>query len=78
MSKTAALVGILVLLGFFAAVGAMVFIDIPTASKEPLMLLVGALSTMAGSVVGYFYGSSAGSDRKTELLSQPGGGQGGG
>jgi membrane protein DedA with SNARE-associated domain len=74
------LIGLLVLAGFFASIGAMVVVEIPASNKEPLMLLVGSLGTMAGLVVGYWYGSSHGSSVKTDLLSQsqttgkPGGG----
>lgn len=68
MKFVAAVVGVLVLLGFFSAISALVLREIPVANKEPLMLLVGSLGTMAGMVVGYFYGSSSGSDRKTELM----------
>lgn len=62
------LIGLLVLLGFFASIVTLTLRAIPVENKDPLMLLVGSLGTMAGLVVGYWYGSSHGSSMKTDLL----------
>ena len=40
----------------------------PPGSETILNMLLGTLAAMATSVVGYWVGSSAGSDRKTDLL----------
>lgn len=62
----------LVLLGFFGAFAAMLFYPLPDGSKESLYILLGALASMATSVMTYYFGSSAGSAEKTRLLSDRG------
>jgi hypothetical protein len=42
--------------------------SLPAGSETILNMLLGTLAAMATSVVGYWVGSSAGSDRKTDLL----------
>jgi heme O synthase-like polyprenyltransferase len=52
-----------VIIGFFAVLSLMLWKD-----KTGADILVGGLAAAFGSVVGYFYGSSAGSARKDELM----------
>lgn len=61
-------VGLLVLLMLAALIAALVYIPIPGPNENTLVQLVGTLSTLAGLVVGYYFGSSDGSRRKTEML----------
>jgi len=63
-------------LGFYAVVGFFVYmlkaciaIQIPQALNDVLFLLIGCLTTNYTNVNGYFFGSSSGSDLKTQLLS---------
>lgn len=64
--------GLLVLLMLAALIAALVYIPIPGPNENTLVQLVGTMSTLAGLVVGYYFGSSDGSRRKTEMLgSQP-------
>lgn len=60
----AAIVGIVVL------TLALVFVpsELPGSVKDILLLLVGALITIVKDVYSYYFGSSEGSARKTELL----------
>ena len=60
--------GALIVLGFFALLALLIFKGIPEGNSELLYLAVGALITGFATVVGYFYGSSAGSAEKTEML----------
>lgn len=65
-----------VVVGFFGVLAIMLIQDRPGAD-----ILVGALGGAFGAVIGYYYGSTAGSARKTELLAQappvsPGGPEG--
>jgi len=39
-----------------------------TKNTQAQLLLIGAIIPMAQTVVGYYYGSSSGSDKKTDLL----------
>ena len=56
----------------YMALAALIFVTIPGSTREPLMLLLGSLGTMAGGVVNYYFGSSAGSARKDEIMAQQG------
>lgn len=58
-----ALVG---LLGFLA--WAFVFREMPNANREPMLMLMGILSANVGQVVGFFFGTSYGSQKKTEAI----------
>lgn len=44
---------------------------IDAANKEISLLVLGAIIGSLGQVLGYFFGSSAGSAKKTELLTGP-------
>lgn len=55
----------IVVVGFFVVLGYMIYRD-----KTGADLLVGTLAAAFGGVIGYFYGSSAGSARKDELLAK--------
>lgn len=57
----------IVVVGFFGVLVYMLYRD-----KTGADLLVGTLAAAFGGVIGYFYGSSAGSARKDEILGQQG------
>lgn len=61
--------GALVVIGFFAIIGIMLFLG---TFKDSLNILVGTLSAAFGSIIGYFFGSSKSSAEKTELMSKNG------
>ena len=44
---------------------------LPEANRDLVNVVVGALGTAWISIIGYYFGTSAGSMRKTELLAQP-------
>lgn len=60
--------GALIVLGFFALLYVLVKTTVPETNKELLNITVGALIGCFTSIVGYFYGSSAGSAEKNEML----------
>ena len=62
------ILGALIVLGFFTLLGLLIFQEIPATNNELLYLAVGALISGFATVVGYFYGSSAGSAQKTDML----------
>jgi len=68
--RVPALLAFLVTLGFFGVLAFMMFRSVPSAAHDALLLLLGSLSTAWTAVISYYFGSSAGSDRKTELLAQ--------
>jgi hypothetical protein len=46
------------------------FVHLPDGAKEALLLLIGFVGASYKDVYAYYFGSSAGSDRKTDLLAQ--------
>jgi len=50
--------------GFFAVLFTLLFVEMPTASHDVLLMLLGALVPSWGSIIGYFFGSSASSANK--------------
>lgn len=69
-SITAPFLALFVTLGFFGVLGLMMFVPHQAASHDALMLMLGSLGTAWTGVMAYYFGSSVGSDRKTELLAQ--------
>lgn len=57
-----------VVLGFFSTLAMMVFVEIPAPAMAPVNILLGSLTAMLIQVGNYYFGSSAGSARKTELM----------
>ncbi len=57
-------------IGFFGLLTALLFVEPPAGSREVVVAMVGALGTAWISVISYYFGSSAGQARQTELLAQ--------
>lgn len=68
--KVPAAMAFIVTLGFFGVLYFMIFRSVPAAAHDALLLLLGSLGTAWTAIISYYFGSSAGSDRKTELLAQ--------
>lgn len=64
------------LLGFFGILGAMIFHpNLPEASSQPLLVMLGALGALVTQIGNYYFGSSASSAKKNEALERLAGGQ---
>ena len=63
------ILGGLIVAGFFVLLYLLVMAEVPETNKDLLNLVVGALIGSFASVVGYFFGSSAGSSKKDETIS---------
>lgn len=63
-------IGALVVIGFFGSFAMLLYRpDVFTeTNKDALMLMIGALVSAFAGLMGFFFGSSAGSARKTDLL----------
>lgn len=69
--KAPAVIAGVVIIGYFGLIAILAFYDIKNV--DVLTLLLGALSTAFGSIVAYYFGSSAGSKEKTALMSKTNG-----
>lgn len=59
----------MIICGMFTAVIVGLFVvEPPARAMEPLLILVGSLAAAFGAVVSFWFGSSAGSARKDELM----------
>lgn len=68
------ILGGLIVVGFFVLLYLLIMAEVPERNKDLLNLVVGALIGSFATVVGYFYGSSAGSATKTEIMAGKNGG----
>ena len=64
-------IGVLIIIGFFGVLAAMVARRLPQGAETEFSIMLGALATMTASVVNYFFGSSSGSREKTRLMATP-------
>lgn len=67
---TPAALGALIVAGFFIVLGVMVALRLPEGAETEFSIMLGALATMTGAVVNYYFGSSAGSREKTRILAE--------
>lgn len=68
--KTARNLAYLITAGFFSVLTSLLFLDIPEGSKEVLFVMLGSLGTAWIGVNSYYFGSTAGSSKKTDLLAR--------
>lgn len=61
---------ITLVVGFFALLYILVFVEVSQQNKEILNLVVGALIGTFTQVINYYFGSSVGSKEKTKMLSK--------
>jgi hypothetical protein len=59
-----------IVIGFFALMGFLLYVPVPQDQSGVIFMLFGTLATGFGSVLQYFFGSSKGSDSKTNLLAK--------
>jgi len=69
-SSVPALLAVLITVGFFGILIGMLAGVLTATDNQALLILLGSLGAAWGAVVNYFFGSSADSGRKTELLAQ--------
>ena len=59
---------IMVTIGFFGIIAYIIKFGLPESGNEAVLLLLGSLGTAWGGVMAFYFGSSAGSQKKTEAL----------
>lgn len=62
--------GALIVIGFFTLCIGLLKLTIPKDNAEVFYLLAGALISAFSTIVGFFFGSSLGSQEKNELLTK--------
>lgn len=65
---TPAVLGGAVIAGFFGVLCVMLWRELPAHAAPTFSIMLGALSTMTGAVVNYYFGSSASSREKTRMM----------
>lgn len=66
--KIPAILAISVTAGFFGVLAFMLTQEVPAGSKDVLNIMLGSLGTAWIQVMAYYFGSSSGSDKKTEVI----------
>lgn len=59
-------------LGFFGMLTVLIFYGVDEIVKDIILMMLGVLASKWGSMIDYFFGSSAGSAKKTQILEQQG------
>jgi hypothetical protein len=54
----------------FILFGVIIFVDVDSDSKDILIYVLGALTSAVTMVLGYYFGSSAGSKEKSQQLDE--------
>lgn len=70
-ANIAPIIGLIVVIACFVLFLIFAKGKLDPANKEIILMILGAVITTLSTVVGYYFGSSQGSTRKTELLSGP-------
>lgn len=70
MRRSHVWIGVMICCMFVAVIVALFKVEPPARAMEPLLILVGSLAAAFGAVVNYWFGSSAGSAHKSELLAK--------
>ncbi len=57
-------------IGFFSVLATMMRNELPKEGRDALLIMLGALGTSWTSVIAYYFGSTAGSRAKTDLIAK--------
>jgi hypothetical protein len=62
------IIALMTVIGTFGLFGLAFFLKVDGVNEKVLFMVIGALSSIATTVVTYYFGSSEGSARKNELI----------
>ena len=66
------LIALLILAMFGGAIIVLTFIVVPEVNRDAIIQLVGGVNTLAGLVIGFYFGTSASEDKPTTVeIQQP-------
>jgi hypothetical protein len=68
IESTKSMLAILIVTAVCVCIWALFYYVLPVGSKEIILILIGYLTAAFQQVYGYYFGSSEGSSRKTEIL----------
>lgn len=68
--KTARNLAYMITAGFFGVLATLMFADVSSANESILYVMLGSLGASWTGVIAYYFGSTAGSAKKTELLAK--------
>ena len=71
--KLKAWLAVLAIVAFIALIYHLLYTKVPSENNDVMMILVGALIAIVKDLYGYYFGTSEGSQRKTELLGEKNG-----
>jgi len=63
-----AVIALAALIGFFGILATMAFIALPEGAQQPFAVMLGALGTLVTQIGAYYFGSSAGSAKKNDMI----------
>ena len=65
-----ALLSVLITIGYFGILIGMMLVDLHVSDSQALLLLLGSLTTAWASVMAFWFGTTASSQQKTEIIAQ--------
>ena len=68
-------VGAVVVIGFLLFAALLVFHSLPVENDKAITIMFGSISTLAGAVVNYYFGSSRSSQTKDDTINKLSGGR---
>lgn len=60
--------GTFILILLACNIGVLAFLPIPDSNQDSFTQISGSVQTLAGLIIGYYFGTSDGSRRKTEMM----------